>query len=450
MKPQPKALYLLNFVSMWECFSYYGMRVLLVLYMVQELAYSDEKAFGMYALYTTLVELGGVFGGIAADRLFGLKRSIVLGGITIALGHICMTLSGSQEAFLLGLGLIIAGTSLFRSNISAFLGQFYEENDPRRDAGYTLFYSGINIGGFLAALVCGIVAEVYGWHAGFGLAALGMLSGLIVLYLGRDMLANKGELVKPVKRATVVGILALTGIAPLAAIALNNYQAITLVILYSQIKNATPEVLAGYKRLGLYLLFLVLYYGCEEQLGSSLVLFGERHVDRNTLFGIIPAASLVTCNPLTILVMGPLFARVQQRIPISDLTKFAIGFCLLAAAFCILYAGCKFTQATDAVPLEFAVSSIVLISLGELLIGPTVYSTASVVAPRQATGLIMGAVSLGFSLANLFSGYLSQMMTVGELDVSIDVYRNGFLVICLGAFAIAVALLNTNKKVVST
>lgn len=455
MKSQPKALYLLNFVSMWECFSYYGMRVLLVLYMVKELAYSDEKAFGMYALYTTLVELGGVVGGIAADRFLGLKRSIVLGGITIALGHICMALS---DAFLLGLGCIIAGTSLFRSNITALVGQFYEENDPRRNAGYTLLYTGINIGGFIAAILCGIVGEVYGWHAGFGLAALGMLSGLIVLYFGRNILTNYGSIAKPIRCANTAGVGILVVAAIASAYGLANYQHVTYIVpvvafgvlyyMYTQIKNASPQEMQGYKRLGLYLVFLVLYYGCEEQLGSSLVLFGERHVDRNTLFGVIPAASLVTCNPLTILLMGPLVAKLVQKIYVPDFVKIGIGFGLLALAFGTLYMGCVVSD--QMVPLAFTIVSIVCISLGELLIGPTVFVTASVVAPRAMSGLIMGAVSIGYSLANLFSGALSQMMTVSEQDTSIQVYSNGFLLIALGALAVCALLLNKKKKVVST
>ncbi len=445
---------------MWECFSYYGMRVLLVLYMVHELSYSDEKAFGMYALYTTLVELGGVIGGMAADRYLGIKRSIILGGITITLGHICMTLPDSQMMFLLGLGCIIAGTSLFRSNVAAFLGHFYEENDPRKDAGYTLYYTGINIGGFLAAITCGIVGEAYGWHAGFGLAALGMLSGIVVLFLGRKILGQKGELKEPKKCANQMGILGLLLIAPLAALMIYYYRVITplvplaigalLYYMYRQIKNSSSEAIAGYKKLGLYLLFLALFYGCEEQLGSTLVLFGERHVDRNTLFGIIPAASLVTFNPLTILVVGPLFSKIVQKIPLGGLTKIAISFALLAAAYCVLYAGCIFASQQQEVSLVYAILSIVFISLGELLLGPTVYATASNVAPKALSGLIMGAVGLGYSIANLSSGFLSQMMSVTQADQSLEVYKNGFLTISVAAFVIALVLINNRKKVFST
>lgn len=437
---------------MWECFSFYGMRVLLVLYMVHELGYSDEKAFGMYALYITLVELGGVFGGIAADRFLGLKRAIVMGGITIALGHIAMALG---DLFLLGLGLIISGTTLFRSNITALLGQFYEENDPRRDSGYTLFYTGINIGGFLASLLCGYVGEVYGWHYGFGLAAIGMLSGLIVLFFGRGILGTKGEPIRKYRGATKLGSAGLLCLAPACALMLLYYDtatplipvvgALIVYIMYTRVKE-----FANYKRLGLYLILLVLFYGCEEQLGSTLVLFGERHVDRATFFGTIPAASLITCNPLTILVFGPFVSRLLQRVHLQGVTKIAIAFGLLASAFCMLYAGCYFATDEKVVALELALLSILLISLGELFIGPTVFATASEVAPAGLAGLTMGAVSLGYSLASLFSGLLSKMMIVQEGDQSLAVYMRGFMAIALIALFIALVLTNTRKKEVTT
>lgn len=456
MSSQPKALYLLNFVSMWECFSYYGMRVLLVLYMVHKLQYSDEKAFGMYALYTTLVELGGVLGGMVADRFLGLKRSIIMGGITIAFGHICMTLPDSQTMFLLGLGFIIAGTSLFRSNVAAFLGEFYEENDPRRDAGYTLYYTGINLGGFLAAIACGFVGEVYGWHAGFGLAAIGMLSGLVVLFLGRNILGSSGKKPLAVKKATgiactgllLAGLAAalmiycnqvMTPLVPIAIVALVYY-------IYRRIRAYSPSSMKAYSTLALYLLFLVLFYGCEEQLGSTLVLFAERHVDRQTYFGIIPAASLVTFNPLTILVLGPLFSSLLQKVPLAGLTKIGFSFAFLGGAFCLLYLGGVAATLNQEVPLGYAILSIALISAGELLIGPTVYAKASELAPKALSGLMMGTVSLGYSLANLLSGFLSQLMAVTETDLSLEVYTGGFGGIGAGACVLALTLFLISKR----
>jgi len=424
--------------------------------MIHELRYSDEKAFGIYALYTTLVELGGVIGGMAADRYLGLKRAIVLGGITIALGHVCMTLPDSQPLFLFGLGLIIAGTSLFRSNVAALLGEFYEENDPRRDVGYTLYYTGINIGGFLASMICGVVGEVYGWHAGFGLAGLGMLLGLIVLFFGRGILGSSGEIAQPIKGATGVGMLGLACVAAAAAWVIYDSQGMTpfipiavigsVVYLFRRVRHSTQAQMVGYKQLALYLFFLVLFYACEEQLGSTLVLFAERHVDRQTPFGIIPAASLVMFNPLTILTIGPLFSSLFQKVPLQGSAKIGISFAFLAVAFSVLYFGGFAATVSQEVSLEYALFSIILISVGELLIGPTVYAKASEVAPKAFSGLIMSTVALGYSLANLLSGLLSRMMTVTEADHSLHVYMNGFWGIGAAAWVFAAALFMINNR----
>lgn len=391
---QPKALYLLNFVSMWECFSYYGMRALLVLYMVHAFGYSDEKAFLLYAIYTTLVEFGGIFGGMIADKLLGLKRAIFIGGTIIALGHVIMALGSSELYCFLGLGVIVVGTSLFRPNCSALVGQCYSENDPRRDAGYTIYYTGINIGGFLAALSCGAVGEIYGWHLGFGLAAIGMAAGLLALFVGRSLVPT------------------------------------------TESKKCTSGPIA-YKKLGIYIALLALFYGCEEQLGSTFVLFGERHVERETLFGTIPAASLVMLNPLTILLAGPFI----KRISLARRAKIASGFLLLATAFGLLALGCS-----ERVPLLYLASSIVLISLGELFIGPTIFSAASELASNGNSGVTMGAVSLGFSAANLLSGFLSQMMTVTIAEESARIYMQGFIVIAVGTALVSAHILQGGRQ----
>jgi len=392
MTKQPKSLYLLNFVSMWECFSYYGMRSLLVLYMVHAFGYSDEKAFMLYALYTTLIEFGGIFGGYVADTYLGQRLAIFIGGSIIAFGHTIMAMGSSESFCFIGLGTIVLGTSLFRPNCTALVGQCYDVDDPRRDAGYTIFYTGINIGGFLAALSCGYVGEKYGWDYGFGLAAIGMVAGLVTLTLGRSLLVAKKA------AASATG-----GIA--------------------------------YKPLLACIALLALFYGCEEQLGSTMVLFGERHVDR----GIIPAASLVMLNPLTILLGGPFIKRVL----LAPRIKLFIGFLLLASAFCLLGVA---TQ--QVVPLVYVVAAIVLISLGELFVGPTILVAASRIAPTGKSGVVMGAVSLGFSAANIFSGLLSQMMTVQIPEESVAIYTRGFLTIGVGALLFSLLLLRgaTNAR----
>lgn len=453
---QPRALYLLNFVSMWECFSYYGMRALLVLYMIHELKYADADAFAIYALYTALVEFGGVLGGAIADRLLGLRRSILLGGGTIAVGHICMSIPGNEFPFYLGLGLIIAGTCLFRTNASAFLGAFYQTNDPRTSAGYTLFYTGINVGGFLAAICCGYIGEMYGWHAGFGLAALGMMAGNAAMILGGGLLEGKGKAPIEKKSLNFIAIVGMCLLAPTCALLLYNYQfalpllpgGAILIVVYAlfKVKQCSLENKEKLKQLALYIVFLVLFYSCEEQLGSTLVLFIERHVDRETAFGLIPASSFVSLNPFTILITGPLLSPLLAKVPLGGMQKIALSFIFLGCAFCIMLLGCLLAPQTGVVAIGYAVFGIVFISLGEIFIGPTVFTAAAEAATPQLRGLTMGLVTLGFSLANLCSGYLSQMMFIANEFNSQLVYANGFSWIAGSACLLGISLLFIRKR----
>lgn len=417
MIKQPRALYLLNFISMWECFSYFGMRALLVLFMVKELMFDESKAFAIYSAYITLTELGGVIGGLMADRYLGFRRAVALGGWTIVVGHLCLAASGSQMAFFLALALIVIGTSLFRTNIAALLGTFYEKNDLRRDSGYTMYYAGMNIGGFLAAIFCVIVAEVYGWHAGFGLAAFGMFAGMLAMFAGRTILAAP-EKVNPVLKRPTVG----------------------------ELLSAAISAKEALKHVALYVFFLVVFYACEEQLGSTIVLFSERFVDRATPFGTIPPAMLITVNPLTILLMGPFVSRFFQKYPMVETKKIGISFTLLTSAFLLLNIGSIFGFVEGVISIWYAIGSIFLIGLGELFIAPTVFASASKAAPPKLAGLTMGMVTLGFSLANASSGFLSQLMAVSEEAGSLDVYIQGFFVVGLIALAPIVFLFRTKQR----
>lgn len=450
----PAALHLLNFVSMWECFSYYGMRALLVLFLVEVYRYSDAAAFGLYALYATLVDLCGVFGGIVADRYLGLKRAITLGGWTIAVGHLCLSLSDVESIFYLGLGFIVVGTGLFRSNAAMFLGEYYDEHDPRREAGYTLYYTGICGGAFLASIFCGIVGELYGWHAGFGLAAIGMLSGNVALLLGRKILLGKG--LRKSKRSNWDGIIRTVGIIAAAilmtlAIYYHNYVspwipvivfAGALYILHKARTFARPEK-SGLYRLVLYVSFLIIFFSFEEQLGSSLIMFAERHVDKNTWFGSIPASSLMMFNTLTLLVVGPFLSRFVHRFPMHKMNMIGLSFCFLSVSFGILYAGCHFAKVEMMVPLAYVIWSFVMLAIAELLIGPTIYAYASEIAPKNYQGLIMSIVAVGFSMANLLGGWVSRLMAVVEEADSINVYMDGFgsigiFTLCVGLVLVAV------------
>lgn len=396
MKDHPKSVYLLNFISMWEAFSYYGVRALLILFLIHKLDFTDSNAFVIYTAYTTVVEFGGVIGGIIADRFLGLKRAIFLGGWIIVVGHTILSFCSEQYLLFLGLFVLTTGSSLFRANICALLGTFYKDDHIKRESGYTFYYTGINGGAFLATIFCGFVGETYGWHAGFGLAAFTMLLGNIALWLGKDLLFSHEESRQKSKSVDLQAFFSEKGLI---------------------------------KKLSLYVLFFVVFFGCEEQLGSTLVLFTERHVDRFTAFGTIPASLPITLNTLTILIVGGFFAHRLQRLLPGTMRKITLSFVLLALSYFILYFACQVTGSQSLIPLSYVVTSLIIMAVGELLIGPTIFAAAAKAAPPSVKGFTMGIVTIGISIANCSSGFLSQFMAISDHMPSLGIYSHGFWVI---------------------
>lgn len=453
---QPQALPLLVFIKMWECFSYYGMRVLLILYMVQELGYADHSAFAIYAVYTCLVELGGICGGILADRWVGLRNAIILGGWGIAAGHLCLAWASITPFFYLGLGFIVVGTSLFGSNITALLGTFYHDDDPRRDAGYTFFYMGINIGSLLATIACGFVAQQWGWHYGFGLAALGMVCGNILFLAGKERLGKSSQnLVRPFPWMTVIGVLPAAifcgWIIAQAESSLSILPIILLIGVLYIIRQVVSSTIADkgpiWSLFGMVLL-LAMFFSIEEQLGSSLVLFADRHVDTTILGYTIPPASLTGMNPLIIIVSGSFMGTFLQKRRMTPYFKMSLGFGGITAAFATIWLACQWVGSNGAVSVGYVFLSYALIAIAELFIGPTVYSYCSAVSPEKCRGVLMSLVSLGFAGANILSGYLSQTMAIGELDASasLDTYQDGYAMIASFALALTIATFIVSQK----
>lgn len=409
---QPKALTILYLVQMWECFSFFGMKALLVLYMIKGLHFTEVQAFGVYAVYTALVEMCVLLGGILADKIWGLQRCIFLGGLFILGGHLCLACT---HDFFLGLACVIVGSSLFKSNVKALLGMFYEENDPRREAGFTLFYSGMNLGGLLAALGCGFAAHYLGWHVGFGLAALGMLGGLALLIVKRGVLENKGvvAVVKPFWMRSLTFIL-LAAAVPLFALLLRQ-QSLTiaflpaigilaLIYLFTQTREKTVLRLLG-------LIFLVMvYFAFEELMGSLLMVFSSKYVAK-----AVPATALTVMNPLVIVVLGPVLARFRSQ------RKLVYAFACLSFAFFSL------CLSPNLLLLSFA-----LIALGELFIAPLVYAESTRV-PLEIRGFMTSLVTMGFAYGSLLSGTLSQMAQPKTLAE----YQRFFLYVAIAVLCVS-------------
>lgn len=443
---QPKALYLLVCVQMWECFSFYGMRALLVLYMVSELKFTDFRALGIFAVYTGLVELGGLVGGLVADRVLGLRRAIALGGWLIAAGHVTMAFQSSETFLFVGLALIIVGSSLFSTNISALLGMYYHQDDSRREEGFTLFYVGINLGALLASLVCGYVGEQYGWHYGFSLAAIGMVIGNVALSSFGYLLQGKGrppEQVSGRKRKGVPLLLAATVLLAVcvanASILLHLLPWISVACLAYVVRRLMKTgkfSVATLMTLCFYLGGLALFYAAEEQIGSSLMLFADRHVTKTIWDIAIPATVLLSLNPMTILLVGPYLNRIIKRFSGEVTTsterhvplRMVLAFLMSAGAFTGLSVACLMATGDAQLPLVGVMGSVIVISISELFVGPAVYSFCSEVAPEGEQGVVMGLVPLGFSLASFLGGHLSQLMAVpeGAENLSMHIYGEGF------------------------
>lgn len=400
MTSKPRAIYLLAFTQGWESFSYYGMRALLVLYLISELKYQEGAAFAIYALYTCLIEFGAFLGGYLADRYMGLRRAVLLGGGLICIGHSLLTFAETEMLFFYGLSCIICGAMLFRSNLKAMVGALYKE-DVEREAGFTLLYMGINFGGFLAVIACSYVAEVYGWHAGFGLASFGMLLGMgIFSFTHSEEEKTSGSLgyVLPVM------LLGLAGIA--YALAHSHVaQGVILpvgICLFAGLMMRLGREIPRHQMLTMLgiLALLVLYFTFDELMGSLLMVYLENKVDRHLLGFEIPSAMITAVNPLVIIGLGPLLTRIR----IGLVKRLGIAFLCLGTAFSILYLG--------QVAALYVMLSFSLIALGELFIAPAVYAYCSGVAPENQKGLTMGIVTLAFSMASLLSGRISQMATL--------------------------------------
>jgi POT family proton-dependent oligopeptide transporter len=422
---------------MWERFSYYGMRGILVLYMVDAtrgLALSDRTAGAVYGLYTALVYLLALPGGWIADRLLGAKRAVFVGGCIIACGHFTLAIP-SPIAFAAGLVLIMIGTGLLKPNVSAIVGDLYPEGGARRDSGFSIFYMGINLGAFLGPLVCGYLGENVSWHWGFAAAGVGMLLGLVQYKTGIVHLAGAGELRPsardPVERGHAFGIL-LGGIAVVLAILIGlatlsrsgvfpmdlerAAQATGVVIAVAALATFTFVMAFGKldaverKRVGvIFLLFVgaALFWSGFEQGGSSLTLFAERLTARSVLGWETPASWMASVNPLFIIMLAPVFGMIWMtlgtRSP-SIPVKFGLGLLLLAAGFAVMAWGSTFASETHRVGAHWLIVTYFLHTLGELCLSPVGLSSVTKLSPPHLTGQMMGVWFMGSALGNLLAG----------------------------------------------
>jgi len=470
MRHHPKGLYILFFAEMWERFSYYGMRALLILYLTKHFLFTDGQAYGIYGAYTTLVYVTPVIGGVLADRYLGQRKAVLFGAVLLVLGHLGMAIEGEPVSvaserspdvlniFYLSLAFIIAGVGFLKANISAIVGELYPKTDERRDQAFTLFYVGINLGAYLGASIAGVLGEKVGWAYGFGLAGLGMLAGLIVFIWGKPLLNGAGESSNPellakkqfaglstewvIYIASIIGVVLIWFVIRDSSVGLINYKiplfgkmtAVTTVlypvliltygyIIWTAVSTLKPHarnrILAALILISVQVLFWALF----EQAGSSLNLFTDRSVDKDFMGSEIPTTWFQSLNAMYIIVLGPMFAALwiwlgKRGMDPSAPMKFGFGIIQLGLGFLVLVWG---SQAAGAAATSWVFIALLYLlhTTGELCLSPVGLSAMTRLSTPKMVGLIMGAWFLASGFGNFVASEIAKLTSSDKLEAQI-------------------------------
>jgi POT family proton-dependent oligopeptide transporter len=434
----PRGLSTLFFTEMWERFSYYGMRALLILFMTETVAkgglgFPVSKAGAIYGLYTAMVFLLSVPGGWLADRITGQRRAVLWGGMIIALGHYSMAIP-SLTTFYLGLALIVVGTGLLKPNISTMVGALYTESDVRRDAGFSIFYMGINIGAMIAPLICGYLGENINWHYGFGAAGVGMTIGVIQYslggkYLGVAGLQRSGTAAdfRLLRQASigmllvVAAVMALVfsgklsfsaeGISDVFGLILLGIVVLVFIWLFTA-KNFTPLERRRFWAILVLFLASALFWSAFEQAGSTLNLFAERNTNLHAwdlpLWGLFRASYFQALNSVFIIALAPVFAWLWVRLARherSTTSKFSWGLIFVGLGFAILI---PVASGTSVSPWWLTLTYL-LHTIGELCLSPVGLSATTRLAPARIAGFMMGVWFLSISVGDFIGGRMASV-----------------------------------------
>ena len=469
-KGHPPGLWILFFAELWERFCFYGMRALLAVYVADLFFVQQKEASLVYGAYTSLIYATGIFGGAIADRLLGFRRSIMLGGFVMAAGCFALVVR-DQDSFLLGLSMLIVGNGLFKPNISSLVGKLYRPGDVRRDAGFTIFYMGINIGALLAPLACSAVSRMFpkqvpiaqlppgldknpdypqwvqagfatlpDYRWGFLLAGIGMLLGVIVFWIGRARLAGEGMAPKGREgmgtfAVVLLGCAALTPVVYLliANKAIAGYLLLALaigvvayLIRFAMTCFAAGDRVGGQRIFALLALLLAntVFWSAFEQAGNSLNFFARDYVHMVSLPGTEEKFNFEwfqSVNSAFIILLGPLFAWTwvwldQRRLNPSIPVKFGAGVVMVGLGFGVLLWAMSAVGLIGQVSFWSLVVLYMVHTCGELCISPVGLSMVTKLAPAAMTGLVMGAWFLSISCANFLAGVFSAI--AGSVDES--------------------------------
>jgi len=466
----PRGLYVLFYAEMWERFSYYGMRALLILYLTKFWLFSDGKSNLIYGAYTSLVYITPVLGGYLADRWLGQRKAVLFGGLVLALGHLFMAWEGMKgvtdplvkqadpaiNVFWLALALIIVGAGFLKANISVIVGQLYRMTDVRRDAAYTIFYMGVNTGAALGTILVGYLGETIGWSWGFGLAGIGMIGGLIIFVIGRPALKGQGEPPKPLTRSREFQLYGIGGAAVVVIWALIQYQdVIQNLLIVSGIAMLAYTLYEAFKlpkepRERIFaILFLIalnpIFWGLFEQAGGSLSLYTDKYVDRAG----VPTSLFQSINPIYIVAFGPVFAGLWQWLGKRGLepsapAKFGIAMLQVGFSFLLFVWGAHTVGLAAMTPVLFVFLIYLFQTTGELCLSPVGLSAMTRLAPLHLGSFIMGAWFYMTAVGNFVAGKIGEA-TGGESGVmskelTLSIYNQiGWITIGLAVLVLLVS-----------
>ncbi len=467
----PRGLFVLFYAEMWERFSYYGMRALLVLYLTKHWLFDDGKSNLIYGAYGSLVYITPVLGGWLADRYLGQRKAVLFGGALLAVGHGLMAVEGvggqsdpTINVFWLALAFIIVGSGFLKANISVIVGQLYRLTDVRRDGAYTIFYMGVNTGAALGTILVGYLGETIGWAYGFGLAGIGMVCGLIIFMLGKPALKGKGEPPAILAKAREFTLYAV-GLASIAVIwLLIQYQnavgtlfgiAGAILLAYVAIEAFRLDRDARDRIFAIIFLNLLqpVFWGLFEQAGGSLNLYTDRMVDR----GGVPTSLFQSINPIYIVLLGPIFAGLwitlgRKGLEPSAPAKFGLALLQAGLSFLVFVWGTNAFGAEATVNGQLVLMTPVIFlfllyffqTTGELCLSPVGLSAMNRLAPRHLASLIMGAWFFASGFGNFMAGKIGEMTggESGEMTqaATLAIYSKiGWVAIGIGVVVLAVS-----------
>lgn len=445
----PRGLFILFFTEMWERFSFYGMKALLIFYLTKYHLFSDSAGNLIIGSYAALVYAVPVIGGFIADKYLGFRKAILFGGIMLVLGHLGMAFEGNAatqsvtgeitrdnfalQVFYFSLALIVLGVGFLKANISSLVGELYEVGDKRRDSGFTLFYMGINLGSFIATILCAWLGETYGWSYGFGAAGIGMMLGLSTFVYGKNLLLGKGESSNPefltkrsfgIKNEWLIYILSIASTV-IFWLMVQNHEAVSwalqiagavsfIYILYYAVTQLDGKLRDQLIALTILIVFTIVFWALFEQAYTSMNLFADRALDR-TLFGVeLSAGQFLSFNALFIILLAPVFAWLWVKMgkynP-NTAVKFAVALMLVGIGFGALVYGIN-VSGNGKVAAMWLVLAYLLHSSGELCLSPVGLSAVTKLSPKKIVGFMMGVWFLATASSEFIASVLANIASV--------------------------------------